>query len=82
MLAFIDARADSGTDAREAGKALNVDAVLEGSVTRFDNRLRIRAHLVRVADGTILWGETYDRTASNMFELEDEVTGAIARELL
>jgi len=68
-------------DAREAGKALSVDAVLEGSVIRFDNLLRIRAHLVRVADGTILWGETYDRTASNMFELEDEVTGAIAREL-
>jgi serine/threonine-protein kinase len=68
-------------DARAAGKALNVDAVLEGSVTRLGDQLRIRAHMVRVADGTILWGKTYDRTASNMFALEDEVTGAIAREL-
>ena len=68
-------------DAKEAGEALKVDAVLEGSVTRLGDRLRIRAHLVRVADGTILWGDTYDRTASNMFELEDEVTGTIAREL-
>jgi len=75
------ATAGRTVDASAAGKALNVEAVLEGSVTRLGDRLRIRAHLVRVADGTILWGETYDRTASNMFELEDEVTGTIAREL-
>jgi len=68
-------------DAKKAGEALQVDAVLEGSVTRLGDRLRIRAHLVRVADGTILWGETYDRTASNMFALEDEVTATIANEL-
>ena len=74
-------RAGRTVDARDVGKALNVESVLEASVTRFGDRLRIRAHLVRVADGTILWGETYDRTASNMFELEDEVTGTIAREL-
>ena len=73
--------AGTPVDAREAGEALNVDAVLEGSVTRVGNRLRIRAHLVRVVDGTVLWGDTYDRTASNMFELEDEVTTAIAGEL-
>jgi serine/threonine-protein kinase len=75
------ATAGRTVDASEAGKALNVEAVLEGSVTRLGDRLRIRAHLVRVADGTILWGETYDRTASNMFELEDEVTRTIAGEL-
>ena len=74
-------RAGRPVDARDVGKALNVESVLEASVTRFGDRLRIRAHLVRVADGTILWGETYDRIASNMFELEDEVTGTIAREL-
>jgi TolB-like protein/Flp pilus assembly protein TadD len=74
-------RAGRTVDARDVGKALNVESVLEASVTRLGDRLRIRAHLVRVADGTILWGETYDRTASNMFELEDEVTGTIAREL-
>jgi serine/threonine-protein kinase len=74
-------RAGRTVDARDVGKALNVESVLEASVTRLEDRLRIRAHLIRVADGTILWGETYDRTASNMFELEDEVTGTIAREL-
>jgi TolB-like protein/tRNA A-37 threonylcarbamoyl transferase component Bud32 len=65
-------------DPLAAGRALKVDAVLEGTVQRLDGQLRIRAHLTRVSDGTVLWGERYDRRASNMFELEDDVTASIA----
>ena len=66
---------------RDAGKALEVDAVLAGSVSRIGDQLRIRAQLIRVADGQVVWGDSYDRTARNMFELEDDVTAAIAGEL-
>jgi TolB-like protein/tetratricopeptide (TPR) repeat protein len=68
-------------DSRDAGKALNVDAVLEGTVQRLEGQLRIRAHLIRVADGAVIWGERYDRRATNMFQLEDDITAAIASEL-
>ena len=68
-------------DVQAVGRKLNVDAVLEGAVHRVENRLRIHARLTRVSDGTVLWGEKYDHTASNMFALEDEVTTAIASEL-
>jgi serine/threonine-protein kinase len=75
------ATAGRGMSASEAGRALGVDAVLEGAVYREQNRLRIRTLLTRVADGTVLWGDKYDHTSSNMFELEDDVTAAIMYEL-
>jgi serine/threonine-protein kinase len=68
-------------DVRDAGKALKVDAVLEGTVQRQQGQLRIRAHLIRVSDGEVIWGESYDRQAGNMFQLEDDVTATIASAL-
>ena len=68
-------------DPIDVGSALEVDAVLTGTVDRVGNDLRIRAHLIRVRDGTVIWGEAYDRTASNVFELEDDITTTIASEL-
>jgi TolB-like protein/tetratricopeptide (TPR) repeat protein len=65
----------------DVGKALKVDAVLAGTVDRNGDQLRIRAQLIRVADGRVLWGESYDRTTRNMFELEDDLTATIASEL-
>jgi eukaryotic-like serine/threonine-protein kinase len=68
-------------DGRAAGRTLGVDAILDGSVQRSTGQLRIRARLTRVADGVVLWGEHYDRSAVNMFALEDEVTAAIVTAL-
>jgi serine/threonine protein kinase/tetratricopeptide (TPR) repeat protein len=65
------------TDVREIGQKLNVGAVLEGSVRKVGNRLRITAQLVDVADGYYLWSERYDRDMEDIFDLQDEISMAI-----
>jgi tetratricopeptide (TPR) repeat protein len=56
---------------------LNVGAILEGSVRKAGDRLRITAQLIDVADGYHLWSERYDRTLEDIFAIQDEVTAAI-----
>jgi serine/threonine protein kinase/tetratricopeptide (TPR) repeat protein len=68
-------------DIREIGRQLNVEAVLEGSVRRAGQRLRITAQLVNVADGYQLWSERYDREITDIFAIQDEITTAIIRTL-
>jgi serine/threonine protein kinase len=68
-------------DLRVIGEQLNVRAVLEGSVRRSGNRLRITAQLVKVADGYHLWSERYDRELKDVFEIQDEIARAIADKL-
>jgi TolB-like protein/Flp pilus assembly protein TadD len=68
-------------DIREIGRQLNVEAVLEGSVRRSGKRLRITAQLVSVADGFHLWSERYDREIADIFDIQDEITGAIVKTL-
>ena len=68
-------------DIREVGRQLNVEAVLEGSVRRSGKRLRITAELVNVADGYHLWSERYDREITDVFEIQDEIAGAIVKTL-
>ncbi len=68
-------------DVREIGKKLGVATVLEGSVRRAANRVRITAELVNVADGYRLWSERYDRTVDDVFAIQDEIAGAIANVL-
>lgn len=68
-------------DIREIGKKLNVDKVLEGSVRKAGNRLRITAQLVNVADGYHLWSERYDREMEDIFAIQDEVTLALVETL-
>ena len=65
-------------DIREIGALLNVDAVLEGSVRRVGDRLRIAAQLVSVKDGYRLWYERYDREMKDLFAVEDEIAEQIA----
>ncbi len=65
-------------DLREIGAALNVRAVLEGSVRRSGERLRITAQLVDVADGFHLWSESYDRQMADIFDIQDDVASSIA----
>ena len=62
------------TDIREVGRKLNVSAVLQGSVRKAGNRLRITAQLVNVSDGFHIWSERYDREMKDIFELQDEIT--------
>ncbi|HXY18623.1 MAG TPA: protein kinase [Gemmatimonadales bacterium] len=68
-------------DARAIGLELGVGAVLEGSVRRSDNRVRVTAELVNVADGYRLWAERYDRTVDDVFAIQDEIASAIANVL-
>jgi eukaryotic-like serine/threonine-protein kinase len=64
-------------NAREVGKKLNVANVLEGSLRRDGNRVRITAELISASSGFHLWTETYDRKLEGMFALQDEITRAI-----
>ena len=64
-------------DIREIGKQLNVAAVLEGSVRKDGNRLRVTAQLNGVADGYHLWSETYERELKDVFTVQDEISRAI-----
>ena len=65
-------------DARSVGEQLNVRTVLEGSVRKYGNRLRITAQLVNAADGYHLWSERYDREMKDVFEIQDEIARSIA----
>jgi len=69
------------TDIREIGKRLNVSTVLEGSVRKAGNRLRITAQLINIADGYHLWSERYDREMDDIFAIQDEITTAIVEQL-
>ncbi len=69
------------TDIREIGIQLNVDRILEGSVRRAGNRVRISAQLICVADGYHIWSENYDRDLTDIFEIQDEISGMIANKL-
>jgi TolB-like protein/Flp pilus assembly protein TadD len=64
-------------DIREIGKKLNVATVLEGSVRKDGNRLRVTAQLNSVADGYHLWSETYERELKDVFAVQDEISRAI-----
>ena len=62
---------------QEAGKVLNVDALLAGSVRRAGPRMRLTARLIGVKDQSILWSDQYDREIKDVFQVQDEITRAI-----
>lgn len=64
-------------DLRVIGQALDVSTVLEGSVRKSGERVRITAQLIDVADGAHIWSETYDRTMTDVFEVQDSVAAEI-----
>ena len=64
-------------DLREVGRKLGVTTVLEGSVRKAGNRLRVTAQLIGVADGYHLWSERYDRQMEDVFAIQDDVSQAI-----
>ena len=68
-------------DIRKIAEILGVSTVLEGSVRKAGNRIRVTAQLIAAADGTHLWSERYDRELADVFEVQDEIAAAIANEL-
>jgi TolB-like protein/DNA-binding winged helix-turn-helix (wHTH) protein/Flp pilus assembly protein TadD len=65
----------------EIGRKLNVDAIVEGSVTRSENRVRITAQLIEAPSDRHLWAKSYERELKDVLALQDEVARDIAREI-
>ncbi len=68
-------------DVRDIAAALNVENVLEGSVRKAGNRIRVTAQLVSAADGYHLWSERYDRDMTDVFAIQDDIAQGIAERL-
>ena len=65
----------------EVGSALNVATVLDGSLRKAGNRVRISVQLVKVSDGYHMWSETYDRTLEDIFAVQDDIAQSVVKEL-
>ena len=72
---------DKREDIREIGKKLGVETLLEGSIRKDGNRLRITAQLIKVDNGSHLWSERYDRDMLDVFAIQDEISLSIADNL-
>src|SRR6185437_460036 len=70
-----------GATVAEVGRALNVATVLEGSVRKAGDRLRISVQLVNVADGYHVWSQRYDRTLEDIFAVQDDIAQSVVKEL-
>jgi adenylate cyclase len=68
-------------DAREAARQLGVRYILEGSVRKGGNRIRITAQLIDAATGAHVWAERYDRSIDDIFAVQDEITLVLATEM-
>ena len=68
-------------DISEVGRRLKVRTVLEGSVRKAGNRLRVTAQLINVGDGYHLWSQRYDRDMDDVFEVQDEIALAVVAQL-
>src|SRR3989304_5258481 len=65
-------------DLRDIGQKLGVESLLEGSVRKAGNRVRITTQLVKAADGFHLWSETYDRVLDDIFAVQDDIAQSVA----
>lgn len=71
----------SGTDARDIGRALNVAAIMEGSVRKAGERVRVTAQLVDARNGYHLWSQSFDRRLEDIFAIQEEIARSVARAL-
>ena len=71
----------SKDDVPTIGRKLDVATLLEGSVRKAGNRIRVSVQLVSVADSSHLWSETYDRTLDDIFAVQDDIAHSVVREL-
>jgi len=69
-------------DVRKIGRALGVRAVLEGSVRKSENHLRVAVQLVKVADGYHLWSKIFDEELKDIFTIQDEIATCVAEAML
>ncbi|MEA1887505.1 MAG: hypothetical protein U9N72_09885 [Bacteroidota bacterium] len=69
------------TDVREIGNKLGVETLLEGSVRKSNNKLRITAQLINIENGFHLWSESFDREAADIFAIQDEIAMQIVNKL-
>lgn len=72
---------DSG-DIRKIGRELGVKAILEGSVRKFGNHVRVTTQLIKVSNGYHLWSKSFDEELKDIFAIQDEIATNIARALL
>jgi TolB-like protein len=68
-------------DIATIGRKLRVSTVLEGTVRKSGNRVRIAVQLLKVSDGYLLWSETYDRTLDDIFAVQDDIASTVVGEL-
>ena len=71
----------AGADVREIGRQLNVGTLLEGSVRKADNRLRVTVQLIEVATGFHRWSQRFDRTLDDVFAIQDEIAESVVASL-
>lgn len=72
---------DGGEDTRAIGKKLGVFHLIEGSVQRLNNRVRVSIELIRAADGSTVWTQRFDRPYKDLFALQDEIALAVGSAL-
>lgn len=72
---------ESAADAREIGRALSVSAIMEGSVRKVGDRVRITAQLIDAGNGYHLWSENFDRSLDDIFVIQEEIARSVARSL-
>ena len=68
---------NQGSDIKKMGKALGVDAVLEGTVRKAGDHVRVSVDLVNVSNGSIIWNDTYDKDLSDVFVMQEQIAEAI-----
>jgi TolB-like protein/class 3 adenylate cyclase len=72
---------EKAVDLKKVGRELNIRYVLEGSVQRNGNRLRVNAQLVDAESGNQLWGHRFDKPVANLFDMQDEIVSRLANTL-
>ncbi len=72
---------NKNSDLRHIGSMLNVNHILEGSVRKSGNTLRITAQLIKVSDGFHLWSEKYDTEMNDIFKIQDEISSQILEKI-
>jgi TolB-like protein len=72
---------DKAVDLKQIGRELNVRYVLEGSVQRSGNRLRVNAQLIDAETGNHLWAERFDKPVADLFDMQDEIVSRLANTL-
>ena len=82
MSAVFQYAAKDTYDPVEAGKTLGVDSILEGTVQRDDEKVRVSLRLLKISDGSTLWAETFNEKFSNIFALQDSISVKVASSIL